>query len=289
MFPNRKPTIKLAFRGLMVLFINPKPSRECVIGILDEVPGHDLVITVTRSTDVGAPQVIERYVPPLARVMSLDISSADREGVSTHEPDGDDPRGFRWVIDYEGSEVYRGPVRPKAGAFQSFLRINAGTFFTDQLGIGEIKIIRGLESSRVRHVAVAIGAHVYLDAPNSTATLKNGKKEVHFEREDGVTYGIDVSHSRPLPIPHPHPNDSIYYNRVLGVTPTIDFEAAGPHHGGSGHEDTHHGIKIINPSLISGPHVLCFTPRMSISQPLNLGESSDLSSVEDRKGVVAAE
>lgn len=244
------PTITFLFDGLFFLCFDEE-AKECQIGVLTTAPGHRLSITVTKRTgdeETAYTTALNSAVARLAGHISLDIEGAAAPGVTrygygdgtpiTREDRDAHPENFKWVIDFENSEMHGKELPKVEGILSPVLHMGVGEFYTAK--VSEHKQIRTRGNAAHKtfgYVAELIGSRITLDRPGR-AILKAGETTWVLPIETGSTYVVHLKYLRPEHAEHRHEgittesprlsthSDLHFYYHALDVPATerFDFE-----------------------------------------------------------------
>lgn len=217
--------IKIFFDGLLDFCVRDG-DEFCQVGILKDVPGHELRFDVKEITDRDE-HILECIEPSQAEgSMSLTVHGVSQKGVRLYTPTPgfhrdeaqDDPNDFRWLLDLEGPECYNRPLKINPEGFRSILTINNGLFFTRDLSEDEISLVtdENPEGDFLGKVALVVGAYIYFDRPDARAVLTNGNESCELLGRPGTTYEIFIGLNRPFGT-HVHENDFVFHYGAVGV------------------------------------------------------------------------
>lgn len=197
--------IQMTFEGMMVLFVK-NGGVYCDVGLLKHAPNHIANLLVTRIPRVGAPEILlHLHDAEFESRLWLDVQK--REPLITlytnsdrdfQRDDKDDVQDFRWVVNFEGPQMYARPVGKDPSAFRSFLRINDGTFYTQQLSSNELILLKPRrDPETIGQVAVRIRCEIALSG-SEVAFFSNGadNRPVELPASENVDYGIYLSNVR---------------------------------------------------------------------------------------------
>ena len=236
-------TIHLTFEGMLVLFakdgITPADA-----GLLKTAHGHDAKLLISEIPQIGAPK-------PLLQLEGANVNQ--RYELMVRNPDGTRPpkikinksvsfvrkpaqldlTDFGWVLDYVGSEMYkRPPVDHNVNEFRSFLRMNSGSFYTQELSKNELVLKRpGAPPDAIGRVAVKIRSEIQL-LGSDVATFSGSGNPITLTAQDNINYGlyfglvpegehpgIDAeNYHRALAINKPDPLEKIHFDRDNPIT-----------------------------------------------------------------------
>jgi len=224
-------TIRVTFEGLLVLFID-KSRTYCDVGILKYAPNHMANLLITKIPKLGAPETITHLhdadmesrlwldVPRFEAVINLFRNDSVRFVRAT---DHGDPQDFRWVLDFEGSEMYGVEVEVDSAGFKSILRINDGTFFTQEKSWNRLIVIKDGKEKDIGRVATRIRAEIPLYG-SQKAYFSNGAigTPIELEAEMDTDFGIYVSQIRHnhAAVHGPSESDEVdgnYYNSAMAA------------------------------------------------------------------------
>lgn len=239
------PDIILLFQGLLVLHLN-EGNKKCKVGILRSAPAHDFLLEIKKYTSEGKETIIRKYTEKdeLDPNLSLKVTKTTEGRIKFHKPapgnfkrtdanKKDHPDDFRWVVDFEGDEVYKERVKLDLLGFASIFNIEShGLFFTAKISDDKLIVIRGVgDETTIGYVAIRVAALIYLDQPESKAVFTNPRDllgPVTITREEGVIHRILVSESRPETSTGSE-NDSVLYSQAivqgLGSGKRIHFDS----------------------------------------------------------------
>ena len=186
-FPAAEPTVRIIFHGLFCFFFDGKD--ECHVGTHNTTrqPGHphnthphDYQVTVTQM-DGGA--VTDRFTHMIGnpqrfpRINFRTTGSAFPGGVAPgayvytgpnhaqfNRNPGDDPKDWRWIIDFE-DRMYPGGVKGiNAAALRAGMRIDNGLFYTKQRTSKPFDLLPegGGAPIPLNNIAEIVAANIYL-------------------------------------------------------------------------------------------------------------------------------
>jgi hypothetical protein len=243
---------------MLILFVEDG-GPHCDVAFLKYAPEHVASLLITRIPEAGAPEaIVHLHDGELESRMWLDVQKREPLITLFQDPNEDFIRSqnkgndmdFRWALDFEGKEMYDGRVTTDPAGLKSILRINDGTFYTQQKSVNALGIIRGITAKRLGRVAVRLRTEITLGR-SERAIFSNGANGTQFSLEPvaGINYGIYVSQIRhDHNVGHARDLDAIdgeNYNYAIAVDlPTsrkIHFER--------------HGSRVT-------PDAACFTPIM---------------------------
>ena len=219
------PNIVLLFQGLLGLFLD-EGEEECRVGILRTVLEHNFLLEIRKFTRGGSDSVTEQYTKQeLARNFSLLVDKTTKDSIEFHKPKpfnrkrpaSNDRYDCRWLIDFEGPEVYDERVEIDRFGFSSIFRIKShGLFFTAKFSDDDLIVIKGSQSEEIiGPIAIEVAAFIYLDKDDSQARFINGDESIPLPKEENVVHRISVSESRPDLPGTGNPNDSVFYSQAI--------------------------------------------------------------------------
>jgi hypothetical protein len=198
-------SIQMTFEGMMILFVR-QGGPYCDVGILKYAPDHMANIVLTRIPELGAPEtLLNLHDADFQSRMWLDVDKFEA-AITLYEnhskpfrrANSDDPIDFRWALDLEGEEMYKFKIPVDSAGFMSVLRINDGTFYTQETSKNRLVKIPWKEPEvTLGKVAVKLRADITLTG--ESAYFQNGvnAKPLELKAEKKINYGIYVSHVRP--------------------------------------------------------------------------------------------
>jgi hypothetical protein len=254
-------TIRITFEGMMILFVDDG-RRYCDVGLLKYAPNHVASVLITKIPEVGAPETIlhvhdadlesQVWLDIQKREPSISLFQDNTVGFKRATDDGN-PKDFRWALDFEGHEMYDSNVTLDPAGFKSILRINDGTFYTQQKSDNTLAIKRGSAPGEnvLGKVAVRLRADIAL-ARLEVAYFSNGANGVPvlLKPEATTNYGIYVSQIRHDHAPgHPQAADDEIDAENYNTAVAINFPPSRKIHFARGFRAT--------------PDAVCLTATMS--------------------------
>ncbi|HEV7396092.1 MAG TPA: hypothetical protein VGN86_06245 [Pyrinomonadaceae bacterium] len=200
--------IQVTFEGMVVLFVKDG-AAFCDAGLLKMAPNHVASLLLTKIPKKGAPEtIVHLHDAQVEERLWLDVQPADgsnprislyNNGAKFNRQTHADDQDFRWVLDFEGEEMYKSGVSHDASGFRSFLRMNAGKFYTQQKSENQLVLVRPTGRETIGKVAVKIRAEIEL-AVNDVAYFSIGSagKPIKLGAEPDLDYGIYLSLVRHL-------------------------------------------------------------------------------------------
>jgi hypothetical protein len=211
------PTIRLTFRGILLLRVDTE-NNYCDVGFLREPPAdHVLTIDLTQRTATGSSHLIKQLnADNISDRLRLDVENVSRPGIHLFQQLGFDRKqllgdrnDFRWAVNFQ-TDLFGGesPGLNTSG-FRSILRIDNGTFFTENISRDELIVRKDGTDTALGRVATAVGAQISLDREDSSAVFVNGETEIfEYRPEPGINYEINISQSPLPPITNPIPTEA---------------------------------------------------------------------------------
>lgn len=235
--------LRVVLEGVMVLFVgNGRPY--CYVGIVKNVPEHTAQLIVNEISG-GEPEEKARiehaqfqprlWLQAAKATTKIELITDGTGRLNRNGPDSDD---FRWVLNFEGPEVYDHRIAVDQSGFSAILRINDGKFYTKEVSDNKLRLFNRTQDRPIGKVATKVRILINL-ASGESAALWNGAGAVNpvfeFAYKSGVDYGVYLKNVRP----HAHPETSalmeqidaeFYYNALGGdVVPSDKFHFDIPH------------------------------------------------------------
>lgn len=256
-------TIRMTFEGMMVLFVREGGSY-CHVGILKQAPNHAADILITRIPECGAPQtMLHLHDDDFESRMWLDVDKfeagitlfKDESQLFQRATDQGNPIDFRWALDFEGDEMYDFKVPVDFAGFKSVLRINDGTFYTQEKSRNEL-LIRPWHQPEVRlgRVAVRLRADITLDGQSAYFQNGHNVRPLELKAQERVNYGIYISHAR-----HQHSAENEHS--------AYEIDAENYNSAVAVDRPYHQKIHFDRVDQRSSPDAVCLTAAMSQTEP----------------------
>jgi len=209
------PTITLIFKGLFLLAFEEE-NKFCQAGVV-------LAERHCLKMDIKANGVLLPISPDILPDGDIFFEVPGRaSSVNTYEPgtfDRDtakDWRDFRWLLDFEGRELYNARLRFKAGALNRSIFIHNGIFYT--LSVAPVSLINPSGRSKNIIIADKIGCDIYLD-DQEEAVLRygpNSGSSIKLKKEPGISYTISLENfCKEPPRSTPDNSDFAFYYDVI--------------------------------------------------------------------------
>lgn len=193
---------------------------ECLIGAIKNVPEHFFSVVITKNgSDVTAGTILSNLRLDVQNTSQTDISlKLPNEPIDRLTGQGD-PQSFQWVLDFEGDEVFKGPIGIDKTNLDHILRLDRGEMSTANVSTNHL--LKRLPSepqwTLIGKVATIVRVHIDLDQANSTAQLINGDFPVEgTQTTNGELLEIQINNKRDPLHPHGHPNDANNYYLAIG-------------------------------------------------------------------------
>jgi hypothetical protein len=223
------PDIALFFQGLMVV-ATYEGRKHCRVGILREVPDHDLVVKLVKlDFNTGSTTLIKEYdQTSIPEKLSLEVNDVSENKVrlfpsvptefDRKKPPASGstfPFDFRWALDFEGKEVYDERVELDPDGFRSIFSFRGGLYFAVKVSGGQLGKIKKKKLKSLGHVALVLGGFIYLDKPTSEAVFS--PLGYSIKRQDGIVHVVVLSQARPHDgiATSADSNDSVFYHQVI--------------------------------------------------------------------------
>jgi hypothetical protein len=231
--------MQLTFEGMLVLFLKKGfPSADA--GILRTAPGHDARLTLTEIPRGGQSKIIfdeqgakvnKQYkltvTADASRPVKIDVHE---NGASFDRKTHADITDFRWVLNYVGQEMYRNSITHDVKEFRAFLRMNAGTFFTQELSANNLALLRpgNPQPDVIGQVATKIRAEIKLIDDDVASFSTGSGKPIELTVHEGVDYELYFGLARQPPHHHTTDIDARNYHAALPknkkLQERIDFD-----------------------------------------------------------------
>lgn len=192
--------VDLTIQGMIALFLEVNAGGQvvaCQAGVLKDAPGHNFELKILRK---GVPP---KPIPtgPIDKALKLEVSPNPKisfvQGNINRQDGTGAPQSFKWVLDFEGSEVYNFPIGSSEKGFQSILRINAGEFFTGEKSENKLIVFdeKVGNCKNIGIVATKVGLRIEL-AQGQSAKFLNGST-VLFTATPADEFKVDLLNDRP--------------------------------------------------------------------------------------------
>lgn len=224
------PGVNITVEGLIALFFRKGFTGggilACEMGAVKGAPGHVFSLRV-RKNNVDIP-----ITPPLTE-LQLDVQNVTQTGVRQRQMDvatvidrlrGATPtnrQSFKWVLDFEGNELYGQAIGADRAKLSPILRIEHGELFAKTLSQNHL-VYRRLPIdpwTLIGIVATQVGAFIDLDQATSEAVLKNGGVAVEATRTrrgEQLDIIMRMVHPDDEPLGVPHNQDANHYHLAIG-------------------------------------------------------------------------
>lgn len=219
------PGLNIHIEGLIVIFFERNANNQivaCKLGAIRDSPGH--VFNVLYQKNGGG--VVPVNQPESA--LSVVARGAAATGITFEKPNEainrvcgtGDPRSFRWVLDFEGQDLYQKPIGGDRNQFRSFLRFEHGKLFTMKVSdnhlLTRISVRPTDPWTLVGKVATVVGVSVGLDQAGSEVELFNGATSVvKAVQGEQLDIFFRLTHPDDEPEETPHDADAnLYYSAV---------------------------------------------------------------------------
>jgi hypothetical protein len=226
MTTSEPPTITLILKGLFLLAFE-KENKFCQAGVI-RADRHCLKINIKAN---GVLLPISPEILPDGDIFFQ--VSGRASSVDTYEPGtfdrntAQDWRDFRWLLDFEGKELYKARLPFKAGALKRSIFIHNGLFYTHSAE--PVSLIN--PSGRRKNIIIAdsIGCDIYLD-DQEEAVLRYGPhpgSSIKLIKETGISYEISLENfCNEPPRTTPDNSDFVFYYDVIDVPENLQFRLA---------------------------------------------------------------
>ncbi|MCA1633610.1 MAG: hypothetical protein LC802_07810 [Acidobacteria bacterium] len=222
------PGVHITVEGLIALFYRKGFTGgdilACEMGAVRDAPGHVFSLRV-RKNNVDVPI----GAPPTE--LQLDVQNITQTGIRRRQMDavidrlrGSTPinkQSFKWVLDFEGNELYGQAIGANRAKLHPTLRIEHGELFAETLSQNHL-VYRRLPTDPWTHigiVATQVRAFIDLDQPTSEAVLKNGGVPVEATRTrrgEQLDIIMRMVHPDDEPLGIPHNQDANHYHLAIG-------------------------------------------------------------------------
>lgn len=216
-------SVNITIEGLIALFFRKGAGGQivaCEMGVVRDAPGHAFSLNVRKS---GTPVSVN----PVSNDLRLDVQNVSQTGISFNQPNANidrltgagDPQSFRWVLDFEGDELYRRGIGADRAKLRPVLRIDHGELRTREVSTNHLVYRRQPTDqwTLIGKVATRVGALINLDQGNSVAQLMNGGVAVPGTRTvQGEQLDIVIRMGHTAADPPPHPDDANHYHLAVG-------------------------------------------------------------------------
>lgn len=189
--------IQLTFEGMMVLFVKDG-AEYCDVGLIKHAPNHVAHLLITKIPEIGAPETIlhlhDAQLDESRLWLDVQKTGTRIRLYTNGDPHFDrkshvDDRDFRWRVDFP--DLYGGTIAHDKNAFRLFLRINDGTFYTQQKSENQLVLKKpGKDPETIGKVAVKLRSEIEL-AGEDVAYFSNGTgTSIPLPAQRDVDYGI---------------------------------------------------------------------------------------------------
>ena len=212
------PDISIRLEGLMGLFFDKDGGGQrvlCKVGVVKDARDHKVSLAVTKNGQNIPVQVGSR--------LELDVQNTGSPGLSFAPGNVDrhgkqDSESYKWILDFEGGELYNFEIGADPTMFVPILQLNKGELYTIKVSKNKLisfdeKIPPGAQV--IGRVATEVGVRIFLDTPRSRATFKNDGSLV-FEASPGDKYEIVLRNTRPHEHGDRHPDDANLFYPAVG-------------------------------------------------------------------------
>lgn len=193
-FPPDPPTVQIIFHGLLLFFFNHRDG--CQVGVhnathrnilLPRHPQpHDLVINVVTIPSDGSP-ILQNPIrigkPQDGGEIIINVTRPQIvDGTYVYAPGAfdrltaTDNKDWRWVLDFEGPDLYNTSLTKAPLKFTPRVRINNGLFhtFLRTKSRFETRLSNGTRVKDLGHIALLTAANIYLDAGGNVSLTIGG-------------------------------------------------------------------------------------------------------------------
>jgi hypothetical protein len=202
-FPASSPTVLVVFKGLLTFCF--AGNLNCEVGINNQVPDtqkHLLNIKVWRKAPdcPPSPMVDEDISPP--RGIDIEVHHpAELDGVYVYEPDpfrpldrigtSSDPQDFRWMLDFEGPDLYDVHLEKVTASVRPSLNVNNGLFYTRQKSESKFVLHSPSGNAFIGSVCKLLAANIYLAVGGDVEIKVDGSRLAKLDHAANVTYQVD--------------------------------------------------------------------------------------------------
>lgn len=227
------PGLNIHVEGLIVIFFERNISNQivaCKLGALRDSPGHDFKVSYKKNADPA-----ETPVSQPDSALRLEVRGAAATGITFEKPNEPvnricgtgDQQSFRWVLDFEGQDLYKKPIGSDKNQFRSFLRFEHGKLSTKQVSANHLLVRSALKPTDpwtlIGKVATIVGVSVELDQAGSEVEFFNGAASVvKAVQGDHLDIFMKLTHPDDEPADTPHDADANQYYSAVG-------QRLGPH------------------------------------------------------------
>jgi hypothetical protein len=214
--------VDLKIQGLIALFFEFNAEGQvvaCQAGVLKDAPDHHFDLKVVRKGNPPHPIPTGPINPDLKLEVSPNPSISLAQGAINRQDGTGAPQSFKWVLDFEGSEVYNFPIGSSEQAFQSILHINGGEFFTQVKSANKLILFDEKVGSctNIGIVATIVGLRIEL-AEGQSARFLNGNSEL-FTASPADEFQVELLNDRHQPhegTPIQHHGDANFFYSAVG-------------------------------------------------------------------------
>ena len=197
------PDIQIFIAGIIVLRFNKEASgeiKECVVGVVKDVPDHKLTIAGKKTDSQGT--VTEFEVDPSIPELFFEVQETSETGIrlfNLGEVDRiggtGDQQSFSWVLDFEGRELFDKELDVDPDMFSNILRVDTGEMYTEFISLNHL-LHRPEDDPHEPYtllgkVATIVGIRQDLDQQESRARLHDGNNTI-VEVVHGDTLEMNV-------------------------------------------------------------------------------------------------
>jgi hypothetical protein len=223
---NITPGATIHVEGLIIIFFERNPNNQivaCKLGALRNAPGH--VFSVAYQKNLGAVTPVN----PADPMLRLEARGGAQTGITFEKPNEvinricgtGDPQSYRWVLDFEGQELYKKPIGADRNQFRSFLRFEHGKLSTEQRSENHLLIRPALKPTEpwilVGKVATKVRASVALDVDGSEVEFFNGATPVvKAVKGEQLDIFMKLTHPDEEAEDTPHDADANMYYSAIG-------------------------------------------------------------------------
>ena len=197
------PSVIVVFKGLLTFCF--AGNLNCEVGINNQVPPtqrHQLNIKVWKKP--GCVLRVDQDIP-IGSAVDIEVHRpAELDGVYVYEPDpflpldrlsaGSDPRDFRWMLDFEGPDLYDVHLEKVSGNVRPSLNMNNGLFYTRQKSESTFRLHSPSGSAFIGSVAKLVAANIYLALGGDLELKVNGVRLDKLDQATDVTYQVDFTY-----------------------------------------------------------------------------------------------
>lgn len=184
------PDIQIFIAGIIILRFNEHASgelTECLVGVVDDVPDHELTITGKKTDAHGTSTEFE--VDPSIPELFFEVKETSETGIRLFNLENldriggvGDPQSFSWVLDFESAELFNTEIGVDPTKFRNILHVDTGEMFTEVFSPNHL-LHRPEDDPHepftlLGRVATLVGIRQDLDQQQSVARLHDGTNTI---------------------------------------------------------------------------------------------------------------